>query len=173
VSTAKSPEGSPGSDDTTRRIARAWRELRRRASTATLRDQLVGPDARSIEQTQIDALEILAGAPGGYRMSEFADAMRVDPSTATRALDRLQRLGLAERTVDGRDRRVVVARATALGERLVRSVVVRRNAGMERLLESFAPDERAQLADYLDRLVESIDRLMTELSDDASHRRPR
>jgi DNA-binding MarR family transcriptional regulator len=173
VSTAKSPDASSSSDDTTQRIARALRELRRGASTAALRDRLIGPDARSIEQAQIDALEILAGSPGGYRMSEFADAMRVDPSTATRALDRLQRLGLAERTVDERDRRVVVAHATAVGERLVRSVVVRRSAGMERLLESFSPDEQAQLADFLDRLVESIDRLLIQLTEEPPDRRLR
>ena len=173
MSTRNSPDASPPAGDTTRRIARAWRELRRGASTATLRDQLIGRDPRSIEQAQIDALEILIGAPNGCRMSEFADAMRVDPSTATRTLDRLQRLGLAERTVDHSDRRVVLARATPLGERTMRSVIVRRDAGMERLLESFTPSEREQLADYLDRLVDSIDRLVTELAAEPPHRRSR
>ncbi len=46
----------------------------------------------------------------------------------------------------------------------MRSVIVRRDAGMERLLESFTPPEREQFADYLDRLVDSIDRLVTELA---------
>jgi DNA-binding MarR family transcriptional regulator len=150
--------------DTRRRIAAAWRELRRGASGAVLRTHLVGPTSPDVEQGQLDALEVLAGAPGGWRMSEFAEAMHVDPSTATRAIDRLERLGLAERTVDGNDRRVVIARATDRGARTVREMVVRRSVGMERLLEPFDSAEREQFAEYLERLVASVDRLVAELT---------
>lgn len=149
---------------TRRRIAAAWRELRRGASGAVLRTHLVGPTGPDLEQAQLDALEVLAGAPDGWRMSEFADAMHVDPSTATRAIDRLERLGLAERTVDDHDRRVVIARATDLGARTVREMVVRRAVGMERLLEPFDTAEREQFAEYLERLVASVDRLVAELT---------
>jgi DNA-binding MarR family transcriptional regulator len=150
-------------DPTTQRIAHAWRELRRGAATATLRAHLVGGVDPSVEQSQLDALEILVGAKDGCRMSEFADAMRVDPSTATRAVDRLQRLGLVARSVDPGDRRVVVARATARGERLMHAVIARRDLGLERLLDPFDPSERQQFAEYLERLVASIDRLAGEL----------
>ena len=150
--------------ETRRRIAAAWRELRRGASGAVLRAHLVGPAGPDLEQAQLDALEVLAGAPDGWRMSEFADAMHVDPSTATRAIDRLARLGLAERTVDVHDRRVVIARATEHGTRTVREMVVRRSVGMERLLEPFDTDEREQFAEYLERLVASVDRLVAELT---------
>ena len=150
--------------DTRRRIAAAWRELRRGASGAVLRTHLVGPTGPDLEQAQLDALEVLAGAPDGWRMSEFADAMHVDPSTATRAIDRLERLGLAERAVDDHDRRVVIARATSRGARTVREMVVRRSVGMERLLEPFDTDEREQFAEYLERLVASVDRLVAEVT---------
>ena len=83
------PDRAPGSDDTARRIARAWRELRRGASAARLRSHLLGPDGPHLEQGQLDALEILASRSDGWRMSEFADALRVDASTATRAVERL------------------------------------------------------------------------------------
>jgi DNA-binding MarR family transcriptional regulator len=154
-------------DDSTRRIVRAWRELRRGASAAAMRDYLTGRDTPPLEQSQLDALEILVDAADGCRMSEFADAMRVDPSTATRAIARLERLGLATRTVGGGDRRVVIARATPLGERTVRTMTVRRNTGMERLLEPFDESERERFAEYLDRLVASMDRLVGELGSDA------
>lgn len=145
------------------RIALAWRELRRGASAAVLRAHLLGPDGPRLERAQLDALEILAGDPNGWRMSEFADALRVDPSTATRAIGRLERHGLAERRPGEADRRIVTARATAAGQRTVRQVGRLRAIGMERLLEPFDPSERRQLADLLERFVVSIDDLVGEL----------
>lgn len=157
------------SDDTTvRRIARAWRELRRGATGAVLRAHLLGPDGPPLEQAQLDALEILASAPDGWRMSEFADALRVDPSTATRAITRLERHGLAERVAVEADRRIVTARATTLGRQKVTQVGQLRALGMQRLLEPFDAAERRQFADHLERFVESIDDLVAELERDAN-----
>lgn len=153
--------------ETRRRIASAWRELRRGASGAQLRAHLVGPDAPEVEQAQLDALEVLATSPDGWRMGDFADAMHVDPSTATRAIAKLERLGLAERSVDPADGRVVIARTTALGARTMHDMVVRRSLGMERLLEPFSRAEREQFAEYLERLVASIERLVAELAADS------
>ena len=153
----------PTDDDTTRRIALAWRELRRGSSGATLRAHLLGPDGPPLEQAQLDALEILTSEPDGWRMSEFADALRVDPSTATRAIGRLERLGLAERVGGEPDRRVVVARATATGRRTIERVTRLRAIGMERLLTPFDDDERERFADYLERFVGSIDQLVIDL----------
>ena len=150
-------------DATVRRIALAWRELRRGAAGAVLRSHLLGPDGPQLEQAQLDALEILASEPSGWRMSEFADALRVDPSTATRAITRLERHGLAERVAVEDDKRIVTARATALGRQKVKKVGRLRAVGMQRLLEPFEPEERRQFADYLERFVGSIDDLVAEL----------
>ena len=152
-------------DETARRIVDAWRELRRGASVGVLRDQLLGADGWRLEQAGLDALEILEVEPDGWRMSEFADALRVDPSTATRAVGRLEQLGLAERVPAAGDRRVVLARITERGRRTLHRVTELRSVGLERLLEPFTPDERAELADYLDRFVASIDRVVAELSE--------
>lgn len=156
-----------GSDDATvRRIALAWRELRRGASGTALRTHLTGPDGPPLEQAQLDALEILAGQPNGWRMSDFADALRVDPSTATRAISRLERHGLAERSAIETDKRIVTARATTTGQRMVRHVGRLRAIGMQRLVEPFDAAEREQFAEYLERFVKSIDDLVDELSQD-------
>lgn len=151
---------------TARRIVLAWRELRRGASGPVLRAHLLGPDGPPLEQAQLDALEILVAAPetsDGWRMSDFADALRVDPSTATRAITRLEQHGLAERAKDTGDGRIVVARATARGQRMVRRVGTNRASGMERLLEPFDDAERAQFADHLERFVRAIDDLVADL----------
>ena len=148
---------------TSDRIALAWRELRRGAAGATLRSRLLGPDGPHLEQAQMDALEIVAAEPDGIRMSDFADAMHVDPSTATRAIDRLQRLGLAERRQVDDDRRFVQARVTADGLAMVRRIRRLRALGMERLLEPFDDVEREEFARYLERFVTSIDEYVDEL----------
>ena len=160
------PDGSTDAE-TRRRIAAAWRELRRGASGAALRAHLLGPAAPNLEQAQLDALEVLASQTEGWRMGDFADAMHVDPSTATRAVARLERVGLAERRPDPDDRRVVVARPTARGRRVVDEMLMRRAIGMERLLEPFEPHERAEFAEYLERLVASVERLVVELAQEA------
>ena len=155
-----------GDQATTRRIASAWRELRRGATGAALRSHPLGPDGPALVQAQLDALEILAGEADGWRMSDFADAMHVDPSTATRAVNRLQQLGLAERSTNGGDRRVVIARATAGGRKMINRVTTLRALGMQRLLEPFDEAEREQFAEYLERFVGSIDQLVAELTRD-------
>jgi DNA-binding MarR family transcriptional regulator len=165
VSTSSPPtETMTRGDDPGRRIALAWREMRRGSSTAQLRAQLTSPDGPSLEQAQLDALEILGSEQHGWRMTEFADAMRVEPSTATRAIDRLQRLGLAERSVDADDGRVVRVTLSTVGRRTQAQVRTRRAEWMERLLEPFTPAEREQLAGLLERFVNSIDRLAEDLA---------
>lgn len=166
------PDGSPDAD-TRRRIAAAWREMRRGAAGATLRSHLIGSDGPALEQPQLDALEVLAAQPDGWRMGDFAEAMHVDPSTATRSIARLERLGLATRTVDPDDRRVVVVRTSPRGRRTIDDVLRRRSVGMERVLEPFTPDEREQLAEYLERLVASVERLVEELARESVLERPR
>lgn len=151
---------------TVRRIALAWRELRRGATGTVLRAHLLGPDGPPLEQAQLDALEILASEPHGWRMSDFAEALRVDPSTATRAITRLERHGLAERTAREADRRFVTARATVSGRRMMKRIAHLRSSGMQRLLASFDQVEREQFAEYLERFVGSIDDLVAELERD-------
>jgi DNA-binding MarR family transcriptional regulator len=145
------------------RIALAWRELRRGAAGLELRTHLLGPDGPHLEQAQLDALEIVVSEREGWRMTDFADALRVDPSSATRAIDRLEAFGLAERLRATDDKRVVVVRSTAEGRRLMREVSRRRAGGMQRLLEPFELEEREQFAEYLERFVESIDQLVEEV----------
>jgi DNA-binding MarR family transcriptional regulator len=152
------------------RIALAWRELRRGAAGQVLRSHLLGPDGPRLEQAQLDALEIIASEPDGMPMSDFADALRVEPSSATRAVDRLERLGLAERIRRDGDKRIVLTRVTDDGARTVARVEEIRATGMRRLLETFDDDEQAQLASLLERFVESIDRVVEELEAETTGR---
>ena len=144
------------------RIALAWRELRRGASAAALRDHFFGTGDDALDPGQMDTLDLLIQRPE-WRMSELAEALRVDPSTATRAVQRLVIDGLAERRPSGADGRVVMVVASAEGRRRHEDVALRRVTAMGRLLAVFDADERARLADLMMRFVHSLDDLVDEL----------
>ena len=70
------------------RIGASWVQIRRGAAMGTLREYLLGTGDEALEQGQMDSLDLLARQPS-WRMSDLAEALRIDPSTATRAVQRL------------------------------------------------------------------------------------
>ena len=138
------------------RIGLAWREVRRGSSTSVLRDYLYGSDQESIEQGQMDTLDLLATQPS-WRMSELADALRVEPSTATRAVQRLVNAGLAERIPNADDGRVVEVEITTQGRAVFEAVAERRGELLTFILKQYRRDELPIFADMLERFVVSID----------------
>jgi DNA-binding MarR family transcriptional regulator len=154
----------PVESDNAFRIALAWRELRRGGSAAALRDYFFGDADDALDPGQMDTLDLLLARRGGWRMSELAEALRVDPSTATRAVQRLVNDGLAERRPSDEDGRVVMVHPSAEGKRRHAAVAKRRITAMSRLLAAFDADERAQLATLMGRLVDALDELVVELA---------
>jgi DNA-binding MarR family transcriptional regulator len=143
-----------------RRIGRAWIELRRGAAASALRSYLFGTE-KALEQGQMDALDLLTRRD--RPMKELAARLRVEPSTATRAVQRLEHDGLVERFTSPQDGRVVLVRITDEGRRRHDAVAERRSTAMMHILSEFDPQERAQLADLLDRLIASIDDVVERL----------
>ena len=141
-------------DELVTRVALAWRELRRGASMGALRDLLEGEIG--LDLGQIDTLEHLV-LGGTARMSELAEAMRVDASTATRAVQRLVDRGLAVRSADPRDARCVHVSATDAGRTLYQEVSASRLEGMRELLAGFDDREKQSLAAGMERLVAALD----------------
>lgn len=138
------------------RIGLAWRELRRGAATSGLRDFLYGSEVESIEQGQMDTLDVLAQRPS-WRMSELADALRVEPSTATRAVERLVKAGMAERQASADDGRVVRVLITPVGRCMHQTVVERRTELLTFILKSYRRSELPVFADMLERMVTAVD----------------
>jgi DNA-binding MarR family transcriptional regulator len=142
------------------RIGLAWIELRRGAAMSALRDHLFGTGDDALEQGQMDSLDLLAQQPS-WRMSDLADALRVDPSTATRAVQRLVRSGLAIRSPGEDDGRVVMVTITPAGTLRHAEVAERRGQVMAHLLGEYTPNERVQLADMLERFIASVDEFVS------------
>jgi DNA-binding MarR family transcriptional regulator len=139
------------------RAAIAVRELRRSTGTQRFRDSVFG-ELNVLDIGQHDALEVIVTLDGA-RMSDVAQALRVDPSTATRAVGRLEALGLVERRPDRADGRSVVAVATPAGISLLERLRDRGRGTLARLYGRFDADELRLLADLLERLVAGVDEL--------------
>ncbi len=154
----------PAQQAVVNRVGLAWRELRRGGASAVLRDHLFRSLSGTLEPGQVDTLELIVQRDR-WRMSELADALRVDPSTATRAVQRMVALGFAERRACSDDGRVVMVSATQSGRDWYAQLVTNRQTMMQRLLGSFDDHERAEFADLLERFVGEIDAFVAELDD--------
>ena len=142
-------------------IGRSWVQIRRGASMGALRDYLLGTGDEALEQGQMDSLDLLARQPS-WRMSDLAEALRIDPSTATRAVQRLVISGLAVRSPNDGDGRVVMVEITDAGRSRHADVNARRGLLMAHMLGAFMPDERSVVAELLERFVAAVDEFVED-----------
>jgi DNA-binding MarR family transcriptional regulator len=138
------------------RIGAAWRELRRGASMQAFRPIVYGEGDEALDLGQVDALDMLV-FHGSVRMGDLAEALRVDASTATRAVNRLVDAGLASRERSDGDGRVMVVVLTEHGKEVHRAMMVRRRDALEGILADLNPKERQQLATLLERFIAGLD----------------
>lgn len=138
------------------RIGRAWRDIRRGATAGDVRDAIYGIGGSALDPGQMDALDLLVTVDS-CRMSELADHLRIDPSSATRAVQRLIKDNLAERVTHKGDGRVVAIAATERGRKIHEQVATRRRELIFSVLEEFNEAEQYQFAEFLERFLSSID----------------
>jgi len=142
-----------------KRIVFAWREMRRGVAMGTYRDLLF----EGLDLGALDALDLLV-ARNRLRMIEFAGALRIEKSTATRALDRLESAGLAEResVVENANGRSVIVHITERGRALHTKLLRRRVQLLKQMTHDFTPQEIVVLGKLLDRLVAGIDHVVAQ-----------
>lgn len=152
--------GRPSQDVNTA-LALLWRELRRGASTAVVRDRMFGTGRDAIEPGHMDVLDLLQQeAP--RRMNDLAAALRVDPSTVTRAIQRMEADGLVERRPARGDGRGVTVVVTENGALRWEAVARRRQAIVEQILASMPDPDRLELVRLLHQFVDSLDRYVAD-----------
>jgi DNA-binding MarR family transcriptional regulator len=124
-------------------LSQRWHELgavlRSRRLLASLHPGL----ARQLTPSKLRALTLLAD--GGLRIGELADGVGVDDTTATRLVDRLEAMGVAERRSEPGDRRATTVELTEAGEELVAGIAAQRQLFFCDVLAALEPDERAEL----------------------------
>lgn len=159
VGSVHNTDGEIASPDVVRRVGYAWREIRRGATAGAVRDIMYGVGGSALEPGQMDALDVII-LEEGQRMGDLAERLRIDPSTATRAVQRLIKDGLVERTSGDTDARVVTVIPTEKGRRIHAEVAQRRRDMIVDIIAKFPPDEREKLADMLQHFVTALDEVV-------------
>ena len=144
-----------GSPDDARRLAGAVDGLLR--VLARQRRATGDPEPGALSFFQGLVLAQLADG-GPVRLGSLADTLGTTDATASRTVDVLERLGLAERRPDPDDARGVIVAATRNGATEIR----RRRRQLERLagraLAGLTVDEARRVADALEELQVLLDR---------------
>ncbi len=141
-----------------RRVGSAWRQIRRGASMATVKDLFYAQGGEPLDIALADALALICQL-GPLRMGELADLMHITPASTTRAVGCLVDKGFVERVRAEDDQRSIVVNATMAGRERYGEVSRRVLNGLAHILSDFSEEEQALLADYLERFVEAVDRL--------------
>jgi DNA-binding MarR family transcriptional regulator len=100
-------------------------------------------------------LLVVLSTHGPAKLVMLADRLGVNPSTATRMIDRLIAAGLADRQVNPDNRSETILRLTGEGHRLVDDVTARRHQEIASIVERIVPEQRSALIDALTAFTEA------------------
>jgi DNA-binding MarR family transcriptional regulator len=98
---------------------------------------------------------------GPRRSGTLADAVHSDPSTISRQVAHLVRLGLVERTADPEDGRATLLAATAEGRRVFAENRRMRNAKIAGLMADWPAADREALRELLTRFADAFEKAKT------------
>lgn len=98
---------------------------------------------------------------GLSRASALAEAVHSDPSTISRQVGQLVRLGYVERTADPVDGRATLLAATEVGIRVFEQNRRQRNEKIARMLEHWSETDRHALRDLLGRFTTDLEAAKT------------
>jgi DNA-binding MarR family transcriptional regulator len=112
-----------------------------------------------LEQSGYIALVRLEQA-GPMRVSDLAEAAGIDISTMSRLADRLVAAGLLESGEVSTDRRVVGLQLSERGYEALGAIRAVRQEALARALDDWSEEDQEQLAQFLDRFAESLERFV-------------
>lgn len=113
-----------------------------------------------LSMTQAKALLELGGMGEDARVrqvGDLAETFGMSVPSMSRAVDGLVKKGLATRVEDPDDRRVRRVAITARGKKLVETLLVVRQAGMEAFAATLTPVQRRRLDAAIDSLMDRTD----------------
>ncbi len=145
-------EVTPEARETAARISALMRHLFRYDRGTMLRTL----EESGLSTTQTKALLEIGGLGDETEprhVSELAEALGVSVPSMSRAVDGLVRRKLATRVEDTADRRVRRVAITTRGRKLVETLLLIRQAGMEAFAESLSAAERRKLDAAVDALM--------------------
>jgi DNA-binding MarR family transcriptional regulator len=119
-------------------------------------------DAFGLTMPQYAVLYMIRELGPAAKMGEVSESIQLPASSMTSITDRLVRQGLVERGTLPEDRRAVVAALTASGRALVERIEAARHLDLVAMLEGVTDGDLGQFAILLERLLEGVERVLTE-----------
>jgi DNA-binding MarR family transcriptional regulator len=98
-----------------------------------------------------------AAAIGPARVSEIAELIGLNPTTVSRHLASLEKMGLVSRSSSDLDGRAAPVELTGAGKSAVRNLRKARRRLFAELLEDFDEDDLARFGSYLARLFQAFE----------------
>ncbi len=103
------------------------------------------------------AILCLVADDGPQRLGNIATAFRLDPSTITRQVQAVERLGLAAKSSDPEDRRAALLHLTEAGVNAVDTARAHRRRMLDAILADWSIEERADFLKALTRFNDTLD----------------
>lgn len=124
-------------------------------------NQVTEESRNGLDRSIYSIISLLADQ-GPLRLGQIAAAIRLDPSTVTRQVQAVVRMGLAERELDPIDRRATVLSLSAAGWDAVEQGRENRTAMLDAILARWDPTERQDLQEVLARFNDEVDLWLDE-----------
>jgi len=154
VSSQDGPGPDPAAVDTADAVGTQLIRLVRLIERGQAQYQADNPDA--VERATYHLLVHLV-KDGPRRAGALAEAVHSDPSTISRQIGHLVKLGYVERTADPEDRRATLLAATAEGRRIFEHNRRLRNEMIARMLAHWSEEDRVVLSDLLGRFTDDFE----------------
>jgi DNA-binding MarR family transcriptional regulator len=149
----------PKSDDAVAAVEHALTRLMRQANRPAVYRTLLADAGFPMDRADYGVLLRIGEAPAPIRLTDLADVLGVDISTASRQVRDLERAGLIERSDDPDDQRASRLRLSAQGEAALNRVRAARQVAMRNLLVGWSRDDQLRLAKLVGRLAERMEAL--------------
>ena len=130
--------GATDRDETVEAVLAAARVL------VGLSAQAVAELADTVTLPQLRVL-VMVASRSPLNLGEVADGLKVHPSNATRAVERLVGAGLLERRDDPTDRRNLLLELSPRGTEVVAGIMEHRRATIGAIVDQIPPDQRRSL----------------------------
>lgn len=120
---------------------------------------------RGLSDTECMLCSYVSSHPG-CSQDDAVQGLRMDKTTAARALGALEEKGFLRRTQDGRDRRKKVLRITPAGEESISGILHLHDRWFHRVLSVLSEEEQRQFEQYCLRLLRAAEELLPETGED-------
>lgn len=147
---------TPSTDPDLSTIERALTILRRWGNLPRIRERYEAVMGSTPIDKASYRLLVRLDEQGPARLSDLAERVGVDLSTASRQMHALEAAGFVAREAVEEDRRASLLRVTMSGKQMVERILDARRTVITELLAGWSPDERDELARVLGRLADDI-----------------